>query len=172
MRNNIVLCGFMGCGKSTVGRLLSDKLGMRLIDTDSYIEKKENMTISRIFEEKGEEYFRNAEFEVCRELSTVSGRIISTGGGTLLKEDNVRELKKGGIVFFLNVSPDTVLARLKCDTTRPLLQRPDKEAAVNELLSKRMPLYRKAADYTVNAEETPRKICAEIIKIYRGGRHD
>lgn len=172
MRNNIVLCGFMGCGKSTVGRLLSDKLSMRLIDTDSYIVKKEKMTISRIFEEKGEKYFRNAELEVCRELSMVSNRIISTGGGTLLKEDNVRELKKGGIVFFLNVSPDTVLARLKYDTTRPLLQRPDKEAAVNELLGKRMPLYQKAADYTVNAEKTPHQICAEIIKIYRGGRHD
>lgn len=169
MRKNIVLCGFMGCGKSTVGRLLAEKLGMRLIDTDSYIEKKEGMTISEIFTEKGESYFRNAELEVCKELSGFHSCVISTGGGTLLKEENVKEIKKGGKVYFLDVSADTVLTRLRYDTTRPLLQKPDKEKAVNDLMRQRMPLYKKAADYVISAEEPPRKVCGRIMEIYNGG---
>lgn len=172
MKKNIVLCGFMGSGKSTIGRQLSEKLGMKLIDTDAYIEKKEGMTISEIFAEKGEDYFRNVELEVCKELSEMKNCIISTGGGTLLKECNVNEIKKGGTVYFLNVSPNAVLTRLRFDTTRPLLQRADKEKAVNELLAQRMPLYKKAADYIINAEETPRNICAKIISIYNGGSND
>lgn len=172
MRKNIVLCGFMGSGKSTVGKLLCEKTGMRLIDTDTYIEQKEGMTISDIFAQKGEEYFRSAELEVCKELSGMKNCIISTGGGTLLKECNVKEIKKGGIVYFLDVSPSAVLSRLQFDTTRPLLQREDKEQAVNDLLSQRMPLYKKAADHIINAEETPLKICAKIISIHNGGTND
>lgn len=171
MKSNIVLCGFMGCGKSTIGRALAEKLNMRLIDTDAYIEKKEGMKISEIFSSKGEEYFRNAELEACRELADIKNCIISTGGGTLLKDENVTEIKKGGTVFFLNISPQTVLMRLRHDTTRPLLQRKDKEKAVNELMDQRMPLYRKAADYIVSAEEPPRKVCAKIISIYNGGKN-
>lgn len=167
--SNIVLCGFMGSGKSTVGKLLSDRLCMRLIDTDSYIEMKEEMTISEIFAQKGEEYFRNLELEVCRELSGMKNCIISTGGGTLLKECNVREIKKGGVVYFLNVSPSSVLKRLKHDTTRPLLQREDKETAVRELLTQRLPLYKKAADYVINADEPPKKVCSQILEIHNGG---
>ena len=171
MKSNIVLCGFMGSGKSTVGRALAEKLSKKLIDTDSYIEKKEGMTISEIFASKGEEYFREAELKACREFSDLENCIISTGGGTLLKEDNVAEIKRGGTVFFLNVSPKTVLTRLRHDTTRPLLQREDKEKAVNELMSLRMPLYRKAADHIISAEEPPRKVCAKIISIYNGGKN-
>ncbi len=156
----------MGSGKSTIGRQLSEKLGMRFIDTDSYIEQKEGMTISRIFEEKGEDYFRSLELEVCKELSQLKGSVISTGGGTLLKDTNVKEIKKGGVVFLLNVSSNTVLNRLKNDTTRPLLQREDKEKAVKTLLSQRIPLYNRAADYVIDAEESPRKVCIEIMNIY------
>lgn len=156
----------MGSGKSTIGRQLSEKLGMRFIDTDSYIEQKEGMTISRIFEEKGEDYFRSLELEVCKELSQLKGSVISTGGGTLLKDANVKEIKKGGVVFLLNVSSNTVLNRLKNDTTRPLLQREDKEKAVKTLLSQRIPLYNRAADYVIDAEESPRKVCIEIMNIY------
>ena len=156
----------MGSGKSTIGRQLSEKLGMRFIDTDTYIEQKEGMTISQIFEEKGEEYFRELELETCRELSKLRGSIISTGGGTLLRDCNVKEIKKGGVVFLLNVSSNTVLTRLKSDTTRPLLRREDKEKAVKNLLSQRIPLYNRAADYVIDAEEAPRKVCLQIMNIY------
>lgn len=166
MKKNLVLCGFMGSGKSTIGRQLSEKLGMRFIDTDTYIEQKEGMTISRIFEEKGEDYFRSLELEVCKELSKLQGSVISTGGGTMLKDCNVKELKKNGVVFLLNVSSNTVLSRLKSDSTRPLLQREDKEKAVKNLLSQRIPLYNRAADYVIDAEESPRKVCIEIMNIY------
>lgn len=159
----------MGSGKSTIGRMLSDRLSMRLIDTDLYIEMKEEMSISEIFAKKGEEYFRNAELEVCKELAGMKNCIISTGGGTLLKECNVREIKKGGVVYFLDVSPESVLRRLKHDTTRPLLQREDKEQAVKELLTQRMPFYKKAADYVINADEPPKKVCLQILDIHNGG---
>lgn len=166
MRKNIILCGFMGCGKSTVGKQLSEKMGMKFIDTDSYIEQKEGMTISEIFAEKGEDYFRSLELEVCKELSNLHAAVISTGGGTLLKDENVKAIKKNGVVFFLNVSSNTVLTRLKSDDTRPLLQREDKEKAVKMMLSQRTPLYNRAADYVIDAEESPRKVCSRIMSVY------
>ncbi len=166
MKKNLVLCGFMGSGKSTIGHLLAEKLGMRFVDTDTYIEEKEGMTISRIFEEKGEEYFRMRELEVCKELSSLKGSVISTGGGTLLREKNVKAIKKNGVVFLLNISSGTVLTRLRNDTSRPLLQREDREKAVKTLLSQRTPLYNLAADYVIDAEESPRKVCLKIMDIY------
>ena len=156
----------MGSGKSTIGRLLSEKMGMRFIDTDTYIEQKEGMTISEIFAQKGEEYFRELELKVCKELSGLRATVISTGGGTLLKDANVKELKKSGMVFLLNVSSNTVLQRLKNDTSRPLLQRDDKEKAVKMMLSQRIPLYNRAADYVIDAEESPRKVCIQVMNLY------
>ncbi len=166
MKKNLILCGFMGSGKSTIGKLLSEKLGARFIDTDTYIEQKEGMTISEMFEKYGEQYFRDREREVCEELSKLQKTVISTGGGTLLNDDNMRALKKNGVVFLLNVSSRTVLTRLKNDTTRPLLQQADKERAVKMMLSKRIPLYNRAADYVIDAEEAPRKVCLTILSIY------
>ncbi len=165
-KKNIILCGFMGSGKSTIGRQLADRLGMRFVDTDSFIEQKEGMSISKIFAEKGEDYFRELELKVCEELSTLKSTVISTGGGTLLKDANVKAIKNNGIVFLLNVSSLTVLTRLKNDTTRPLLQRDDKEKAVKQLLSQRIHLYNRAADYVIDAEDSPRKICNRIMTIY------
>ncbi len=156
----------MGSGKSTIGKLTAEKLGARFIDTDSYIEKREGMSISEIFEKHGEEYFRRLETDICKELGELKKTVISTGGGTLLRDENVTALKKNGIVFLLNVSPSIVLMRLKSDTTRPLLMREDKKKAVTDLLSKRLPLYNKAADYILNGEEAPRKIMLNIINIY------
>lgn len=168
MKKNLILCGFMGSGKSTIGKLLSEKLGARFIDTDTYIEQKEGMTISEMFEKYGEEYFRAREREVCEELSKLQKTVISTGGGTLLNDDNMRALKSSGVVFLLNISSRTVLNRLRNDTTRPLLQQEDKEKAVKMMLSKRTPLYNRAADYVIDAEESPRKVCLKILAIYNG----
>ena len=168
MKKNLILCGFMGSGKSTIGKLLSEKLGARFIDTDTYIEQKEGMTISEIFKTHGEDYFRQREYEVCEELSQLKKTVISTGGGTLLREENMRALKKNGVVFLLNISSRTVLTRLKNDTTRPLLQQADKEKTVKMMLSNRIPLYNRAADYVIDAEESPRKVCLKILSIYNG----
>lgn len=166
MKNNIVLCGFMGCGKSTVGRLLAHKLGLSFCDTDEIIEQRENITITEIFECKGEEYFRNAETAVITELSQKSGLIISTGGGAMLRRKNADALKENGLIVFLDVSPETVVERLKGDTSRPLLQRPDRDSAIARLLEERRPFYEYAAHITVNSNYEPQKIISDILSIY------
>ncbi len=169
---NIILCGFMGSGKSTIGKLLSKTLEMPLIDTDEYIEKKLNMSIPQVFAEKGESFFRQTEHDVCKELSTLSGYIISTGGGTLLKAENVSAVRQGGTIFFLNVTEAAVLYRLRNDTNRPLLQREDKQEVVHNLMTERMPLYKRAADFIIDAEQPPKKVCEQIISIFCGGTND
>ncbi len=164
-RKNIVLCGFMGCGKSTVGSLLSRKTGMSFIDLDSYIEKKENKSVSDIFADKGEEYFRKLEREASVELSKKSGLVIAAGGGTLTYKVNVDNLKKSGKIVLLDIPVEVVAARLKNDTTRPLLNRPDKGKVMKELYEKRLPIYKEAADIIVNAAQSPMQICMQIISM-------
>ena len=162
-QKNIILCGFMGCGKSTVGTLLAKKTGMAFVDLDSYIEKQENKTIARIFEESGEVHFRELEKQAARALSEKKGVVIAAGGGTLTFQENVDSLKNGGIIVLLDLPVETVAKRLKNDTTRPLLNRPDKDKAMKELYDKRLPLYRAAADIVVNADNSPMQVCKEII---------
>ena len=163
-QKNIILCGFMGCGKSTVGALLAKKTGMSFIDLDSYIEKKENKTVSKIFADSGEDYFRALEIEAARELSERNGLGIAAGGGTLVFRENVEVLKKSGRIVLLELPVETVAKRLENDTTRPLLNRPDKDEAMRELYNKRLPLYRAAADMIVNADDSPMQVCMEIIR--------
>ncbi len=162
-RKNIVLCGFMGCGKSTIGALLAKKTGMSFVDLDSYIEKKEGRTVSEIFADSGEEYFRTREREAAKELSEKKGLVIASGGGTLTFEENVQSLKRSGTIVLLDIPVEVVAERLKYDTTRPLLARPDKNEAMKALYEKRDPLYRAAADITINADQSPMQVCMQII---------
>ncbi len=164
-RKNIVLCGFMGCGKSTVGGLLAKKMGMSFIDLDTYIEKKENKTVSQIFADSGEAYFRQLEREVSKELAEKKGLIIATGGGTLTFEENVQALKRTGRIVLLDLPVEAIAIRLKNDTTRPLLNRPDKDEAMRELYNKRLPLYRSAASVVVDATLSPMQVCVQIMTI-------
>lgn len=149
---NIVLCGFMGCGKSTVGKQLAAATQRTFVDMDHYIEEQAGRSISAIFAEEGEAAFRAMETEACRTLGQQSDLVIATGGGAVLRAENARALRKNGTVVWLKVSADCVLHRLHGDTTRPLLQRPDKETAVRELMAAREPLYRAAADIEVEAD--------------------
>lgn len=160
---NIILCGFMGCGKTTVGENLKKKSGMNLIDTDAYIEETEGMTISKIFEKYGESYFRDLEYKACKELSKRSGIIISTGGGALTFQRNVDVLKENGTIVLIDVPLEVLKERLKNDTTRPLLQRPDKDEAMKELYKKRMPLYKSASDVVINGDNSPLKVASDIL---------
>lgn len=161
---NIVLCGFMGSGKTTIGRLLKEKLKMPLVDIDEMIESDTGLTISQIFEKFGEDGFRKIECDTVKKASEMKNTIISTGGGSVLNSDNVTTLKSTGKIFFLDVTPETVLKRLDGNTTRPLLQRPDKEKAVRELLNARRDKYIFAADYVVkSANESPMIATKEII---------
>lgn len=164
-QKNIILCGFMGCGKSTVGTLLAKKTGMSFVDLDSYIEKQEKKTVARIFADSGEEYFRMLERQAAKALSERRGVVIAAGGGTLTFKENVDVLKKSGVIILLDLPVETVAERLKNDTTRPLLNRPDKDQAMKELYDKRLPLYRYAADVTVNADDSPMQVCKEIMAL-------
>lgn len=162
-QKNIILCGFMGCGKSTVGALLAKKNGIAFVDLDTYIERKQNKTIAEIFEENGEDYFRALEKEAAKELSRKNGLVIAAGGGTLTFQENVDILRQTGKIVLLDLPVEVIADRLKNDDTRPLLNRPDKDDAMRELYNKRLPLYRAAADIIVNADQSPMKVCADII---------
>jgi shikimate kinase len=163
MNKNIILCGFMGCGKTTLGENLKKKTGMPLIDTDAYIEKSQGKTITEIFAEQGEEYFRELEYQACKELSQKRGVIISTGGGALTFQRNVDVLKETGTIVLIDVPLEVLKERLRHDTTRPLLQRPDRDKAMKELFDKRMPVYKKSADIVINGNKSPMQVTLDII---------
>lgn len=162
--NNIILCGFMGCGKSTVGKNLARKSGRKFLDMDTYIEEKAGMTVSEIFEKHGEDGFRDMEHEACLELAKMSDLVVASGGGAFTFERNVQAFKGKDTIVFLDVPLDIIKNRLKNDKTRPLLQRPDKDKAMKELYNKRYPIYKKAADVVVAGQNTPLKTAFIVIK--------
>lgn len=154
-KENIVLTGMPGCGKSTVGKLLNID-GFQLIDTDLEIEKRCGCTIKELIAQKGEPYFRDLESEVIREVSSNSSRIISTGGGAVLREENVDCLKRNGKLFFLNASVE----RLKASEDRPLSDTAEK---LKNLYSKRLEIYQATADVVVPDRETPEEEAEYIV---------
>ncbi|WP_100331549.1 shikimate kinase [Bacillus xiapuensis] len=159
----IFLTGFMGAGKTTIGQLLAKKLNCSVIDTDEYIEQQEQLTISDIFNAKGEEYFRGVETAVLAALGPEDG-IITTGGGMIMREDNRRLMKQIGQVVFLEADLSVIFARLAEDASRPLIQNKEKEE-VQQLYDHRLPLYRETADITVQtANQTPEQAAEEIIR--------
>ena len=164
MKDNIILIGFMGCGKSSVGIKLSYRLKRTLIDTDKWIENKEKITISEIFATKGEAVFRQMETECLQKLlEAVNNQIISVGGGLPMKEENHERLKKLGTVIYLRITPEAVYERLKGDSTRPLLQVENPKERIGELLACRGPVYEKCADVIIDvSEKSFEEILAQI----------
>ncbi len=161
--NNVILCGFMGCGKSTVGCNIARKTGRRFIDMDRYIEQKAGMRVSEIFTAQGEDGFRELEHEACRELADMRGVIIASGGGALTFERNVAVFRGKDKIVLLDVPLRVIKNRLRNDTKRPLLQRPDKDEAMARLYKARLPQYRAAADVTIKGESTPLKTAYAVI---------
>lgn len=160
---NIILAGMPASGKTTVSRVLSEKLRLKLVDTDEEIVKKFG-AICDIFASFGEEVFRNMETEVVKSVSAQSGLVISSGGGCLLHEENVKLFKNGGKIVYLRAQLSTLLSRVEGDTTRPLLSG-DKKEKMQSLLLKRSPVYEAAADLTVDTDGlTPEQIADNIIK--------
>ena len=146
-KENIVLTGMPGSGKSTVGQLINLD-GFEFIDTDTEIEKRCGCSIKELITTKGEQHFRNLETEVIRDVSAVSSCIISTGGGAILREENVRALKRNGKLFFMDAEP----SRLSTTEDRPLSDTEDKLA---RLYNERINIYRSTADVIVPDMETP-----------------
>ncbi len=152
---NIILVGFMGSGKTSVGVKLSYRLRLPVEDTDKLIERREGRSISEIFADDGEEYFRQLETELLGELIGRGGtRIYSVGGGTPVRGENRRLLKQLGQVVYLKVSPETVYERLKEDATRPLLQCPDPLDRIRQLMEERREAYEACADIIIEADQT------------------
>ncbi len=170
-KDNIILIGFMGCGKTGVGIRLSYKLRRTLIDTDKWIERKQNKSISEIFATEGEEVFRKMEKDCLFELlEKENGRIISTGGGLPTRVENHQFLKQLGRVYYLQVSPETVYERLKGDTTRPLLAGGDPMDKIRKLLEQRKPLYEACADVIIDVnDKTFQEILEEIAERENSG---
>lgn len=152
--NNLILCGFMGSGKSTVGRLLAKRLGRPFVDLDAYIEAEAGQTVAEIFKTKGQAAFRAMEQAAARSLCSRSGLVLACGGGTVLNPETAALLRQSGTVIYLSVCPQTVLQRLEGDATRPLLQGTGAEKAgrVAALLAEREPLYRAAAHVVIEAD--------------------
>jgi shikimate kinase len=164
---NIVLVGFMGTGKTTVGRLLSEQTGMPLVDMDALIEERAGKSITDIFAQNGEPHFRTLERELVRELASKEGLIVSTGGGIILNRENITDFEKSGLVVCLLASAETVLDRVRHDDTRPLLAG-DKETKIVQLLETRKPLYEAIAHkIDTNGRPTPEPTAAEIIELYK-----
>ena len=150
---NIILIGFMGSGKTTIGLKLSYYLRCPVVDTDKEIEREEKRTVSEIFAADGEGYFRDKETECLKKLLKEPGRrIISAGGGLPLREQNRKLLHELGRVFYLRAGAGTIWERLKYDTTRPLLQGNDPQERIRTLLAERDAYYRDAADVTVDVD--------------------
>jgi shikimate kinase len=165
MANNIVLVGFMATGKSTVGRELARRLSLKMVDTDDMIEEKAGKTISEIFEEEGEAVFREMESQAARDVSYLSGHVIITGGGIVLRDQNMDALKKAGPVICLTASPEVILKRNQGTSHRPILQTGDPLKKIRDLLEARSPFYARA-DYTIDtSNRTLQEVGDRIIEI-------
>ena len=162
---NIVLIGFMGTGKSTISEYMNQKFGMEVIEMDQIIEQRQGMSISKIFETYGEEYFRDLETNLLIELQSRKNLIISCGGGVPMKERNVVEMKKNGKVVLLTATPETILKRVKNNHDRPLLEGKKNVAAITELMEKRRAKYEAAADIQIATDDrNKQQICEELVK--------
>lgn len=162
--NNIILTGFMGSGKSTVGIRLSYRLKCVVEDTDKRIEREQGRTVNEIFGTEGEAYFRNLETECLKKmLSEPGNRIISVGGGLPVREENRKLLKELGTVVYLRISPEKAYERLKEDDTRPLLKGEDPLGKIRKLMQEREPVYAEAADITVDVDDKDMEEILESI---------
>jgi shikimate kinase len=162
---SIVLIGFMGSGKSSVGRCLQRQLGLDRVDTDELVATKMGMSIPEIFPDHGEPRFRDVESEVLRELELHRAAIIVTGGGTILKTENVAILKNLGAVVWLDASEEILFKRAMRKNDRPLLQTENPRASFNALLTDRLPVYAKAADIRIDTSQLSHdEVAGEILR--------
>lgn len=162
---NIVLIGFMGTGKSTISQKLSEWFSMEVVEMDQMIAQRENMSISDIFAEKGEPYFRDLETKLLIEMQEKTNVVISCGGGVPMRECNVAEMRKNGKVVLLTARPETILERVKEDHSRPLLEHNKSVEYICELMEKRREKYEAAADIIIETDgKSAEEICEELVK--------
>jgi shikimate kinase len=169
---NIILIGFMGSGKTSVGLKLSYKLRRPVEDTDKLIERREGCSVSEIFARRGEAYFREQETKLLEDLVRTGHECIySVGGGTPVRPCNRPLLRQLGTVVYLRAQPETVYERLKGDTTRPLLQCEDPLGRIRELMESRREAYETCAHLTLEVDRMAPEAIAEAIETYLPGAH-
>ena len=160
---NIILIGFMGAGKTTVGKLLARERGMKFIDTDERIEAEQEKSIPDLFAEYGEPYFRDLETGLLKKMQDdTSGAVISVGGGMPVRKENRTLLRNLGCVVYLSATEETILNRVKGDGSRPMLNGEDLEARVEKLMQDREALYRQAAHLDIR---TDRRSVYQVLQI-------
>jgi shikimate kinase len=158
---NIVLTGFMGTGKTTVGEIVAQQLGRSFFDMDAAIEHRTGLTISRIFAEESEPYFRAIERGLCYELALQNNLVIATGGGALIDATNFRALAKTGLIICLTATPETIESRLRASDDRPLA------GQWRELLEERQPIYDAMPNPLDTTNKTSEQVAQEIIALWQ-----
>ena len=162
MFKNIILTGFMGVGKTSVGTRLAKDLGYTFVDTDELIEADQKITITEIFSSFGEAYFRDAETRVIRQVLDGEGQVVATGGGAVIRDENRRAFKEGGMTICLTARPEVVFERIRHETHRPLLQVPDPLGRIRELLNERERYYHQADLIIDTSDKTVDEVIDEI----------
>jgi shikimate kinase len=164
---NLVLVGYMGTGKSTVGKKLAKRLGMKFVDSDHEVERVTGLTINEIFKKFGEVRFRSEEKAAVRRLTRDSGQLIATGGGAVIDPENVEMLKETGFIVCLTAQPEVIYERVKRKKNRPLLQTDNPLDTIRQMLVARAPFYAKA-DATVDTSKMDlESVVAEVGRLYK-----
>lgn len=165
--HNLALIGFMGAGKSAVGRLAAEQLRFKFVDTDELIEARTARTIAQIFAEDGEAHFRALEREVVQQLGETRRLVISTGGGLPTHQANLDSLKQHALIVCLWASAERIFERVRHQKHRPLLQTPDPFAKIQELLAARAPFYRQA-DILLNTDNrSVRQVAQQVVQQFQ-----
>ena len=167
---NIALCGFMGTGKSSVGRLVAETLHFAFLDTDTVIEARAGKSISQIFEEQGEAGFREWEKRIVKELELRDRTVIATGGGLVIDPENLASLKSHALVVCLWASPETIWSRVKSQSHRPLLNEADPLEKIRTLLAQRAPCYKQAGVLLSTELRSSREVAQQVLHHFRVAR--
>lgn len=166
IKKNLFLIGFMGTGKTTIAQNLHHITGNDMLEMDQMIVNRQNMTINDIFKQYGEEFFRDLESDLLTEFTPKTGKIISCGGGAVLRAKNVEEMKKSGLIILLTATPETILKRTKNNYSRPNLEGKKNVDAIAEMMEKRREKYETAADIIIKTDDkTTAEICEEILNL-------
>ena len=161
---NVFLIGFMGCGKSTMARMLASTLSAEIVEMDETIEAEANMSINEIFEKYGETYFRDLESQLITRITKKGGVIVSCGGGAILRPENVACMKENGRVIYLAATPETIYERVHRSSNRPRLNGNMNVEYISELMEKRLPKYEAAADVTIWVDGKSKEEVIEEIR--------